>query len=656
MLGGIVGQRKSPLRLIEREVLPAAPEAAGADRAFADAARAYFLLGALHEESLARFGKSPLYPEGVADLGPKFWHFYAAALVASRLGNASWRTARLIGLAIGAGYEAVTYPKNLRQFSYRGALRPWWWNAVDAARDIVAHDRGTRFGWLLANSGSSPAADARISDGIRALVSRIRETWWEVGPRLLSKWRAYQDALTSDGVIEPRRALQFFMDVKTLGWSGRILGDWSTDTPAVVAEARELFSRYFPADPAVDRFLSRAALAYGGSGTQLRKNLVKALRQASTLPPARWAAFLDSQIAESELERIRAFRRVEQPEVLKQFKALALADITKFNEGAPRDGRIAGIVLLGSYARGTARPGSDLDVIALVEGGARGRARELFKSLSEHWARLRPDVPLAPYSPSEAPATAAGLESLRKMRQGAILILSPYPQIPGRIGDPGASAPAPPHPGAFDRAVKRLARSVLASGLAVADTFAVVGQRLYDRFGRTPPLDKLFYHGYRLLGGAQRERAALERLHRASPLPNLGEVDETLLRGAQPSEEGFRLLRSRGVELVINLRASDGGEREVVEALGMTYLHLPISGVPSAEQVARFFATIDAAPGRVFIHCTRGMNRTSMMSGLEALRRGRPLEDVLRDARRFGFDPGLARAAAQVRFLEERAR
>lgn len=102
-------------------------------------------------------------------------------------------------------------------------------------------------------------------------------------------------------------------------------------------------------------------------------------------------------------------------------------------------------------------------------------------------------------------------------------------------------------------------------------------------------------------------------------VPNAGRVDARLLRGGQPSAEGFRALAALGVTRVIDLRQDDRRsetERRLVTGLGMEYLAIPMSGwrTPRPEEVDRFLELLrDDDGGTVFIHCRRGAERTGVM-------------------------------------------
>lgn len=110
------------------------------------------------------------------------------------------------------------------------------------------------------------------------------------------------------------------------------------------------------------------------------------------------------------------------------------------------------------------------------------------------------------------------------------------------------------------------------------------------------------------------------------PIPRFHQVDPHLYRGAQPDAAGFRRLRDLGVRTVINLRsevdAARSSERQLVESLGMRYVHLPVKDgnfftrsrqIPD-DTIREFFAILDAAgPEPVFVHCRRGADRTGAL-------------------------------------------
>ena len=99
-------------------------------------------------------------------------------------------------------------------------------------------------------------------------------------------------------------------------------------------------------------------------------------------------------------------------------------------------------------------------------------------------------------------------------------------------------------------------------------------------------------------------------------IENFHQVDQSLYRGAQPTADGYRYLRSIGIKLVIDLREYDQrsvAEEKQVTAAGMRYVNVPMSGLtpPTSEQINKVLDLMeDPSAGPVFVHCKRGADRT----------------------------------------------
>lgn len=121
----------------------------------------------------------------------------------------------------------------------------------------------------------------------------------------------------------------------------------------------------------------------------------------------------------------------------------------------------------------------------------------------------------------------------------------------------------------------------------------------------------------------------------------LAPVGEKLLRGAQPTEEGFRQLKAQGVKTVINLRPEDNREAAVVSKLGMkaVFLPLPPMGAPTHAETLDFLKTaLDPANGKVFFHCYHGVDRTgTMAAALRIARDGWTAGQAIAELRSHGF-------------------
>src|SRR3954469_13058022 len=104
-------------------------------------------------------------------------------------------------------------------------------------------------------------------------------------------------------------------------------------------------------------------------------------------------------------------------------------------------------------------------------------------------------------------------------------------------------------------------------------------------------------------------------------VPRFQQFGKSTFRGGQPTVKGFQELKSNGIRTVINLRVEDD-ERELVESLGMKYVHIPISmplltrpwkKISDADIAAFFEAVEDPGNQPVFVHCHRGADRTGLL-------------------------------------------
>ncbi len=101
---------------------------------------------------------------------------------------------------------------------------------------------------------------------------------------------------------------------------------------------------------------------------------------------------------------------------------------------------------------------------------------------------------------------------------------------------------------------------------------------------------------------------------------NFGQMDERYYRGAQPNPGDYQALKDLGVNTVIDLRNDPTAyEKGEVEALGMKYVNIPMSGWKYAKdtQVEEFMKLMnDPATGVVFAHCKAGKHRTGLTGAI----------------------------------------
>lgn len=123
-------------------------------------------------------------------------------------------------------------------------------------------------------------------------------------------------------------------------------------------------------------------------------------------------------------------------------------------------------------------------------------------------------------------------------------------------------------------------------------------------------------------------RAALQ----ADPLPGFGEhvggvegidyvarINENYYRGAYPRDR-LEQLTGLGIRSVVNLRYLKRHHyKEEAEAAGLKYFAVPIHPAepPTREEIDYFLDIVnDPANQPVYVHCTLGIDRTGLMSGI----------------------------------------
>ena len=97
-------------------------------------------------------------------------------------------------------------------------------------------------------------------------------------------------------------------------------------------------------------------------------------------------------------------------------------------------------------------------------------------------------------------------------------------------------------------------------------------------------------------------------------LKNFRKVSPVLYRGAQPTAEGMKTLKSMGVKTIINLR-SFHSDRDEIGDTGLGYEHMYTKTWHIEEkEIVRFLQLVtnkDRTP--CFVHCMQGVDRTGTM-------------------------------------------
>ena len=126
-------------------------------------------------------------------------------------------------------------------------------------------------------------------------------------------------------------------------------------------------------------------------------------------------------------------------------------------------------------------------------------------------------------------------------------------------------------------------------------------------------------------------------------IPNAQMPFPGILTGGQPSGQHLEQARDAGFKLVINTRGiGEPGtdiEPSYVEELGMSYLHLPVSGPAdiTVETAKALTDALESAAGPVMVHCASG-NRVGALFALKAFHiEGLSREDALTVGRSAGL-------------------
>jgi uncharacterized protein (TIGR01244 family) len=119
---------------------------------------------------------------------------------------------------------------------------------------------------------------------------------------------------------------------------------------------------------------------------------------------------------------------------------------------------------------------------------------------------------------------------------------------------------------------------------------------------------------------------------------NYRRLTEEIATAGQPSEEELAAVARVGFEVVVNLALHDAeyslpDERQTVESLGLSYVHIPVVWErPLSSDLERFFKAMDKLAGRkLFIHCAANKRVSVFMALYRQLRQGWSAEAVMPD-------------------------
>ncbi len=142
-------------------------------------------------------------------------------------------------------------------------------------------------------------------------------------------------------------------------------------------------------------------------------------------------------------------------------------------------------------------------------------------------------------------------------------------------------------------------------------------------------------------------------------LPNFAVVAPGIWRGAAPTTEGFKQLKTKGVRTIIDLRIEKKGQAEeeaATKALGLKRVRIPMGAeAPTEKQVKEFLGLLGkSATEPVFVHCQHGADRTGAMVGIwRVTQQGWGFDQTWVEMRKYGFKSWLKELKSAV---EKRAK
>ncbi len=129
-------------------------------------------------------------------------------------------------------------------------------------------------------------------------------------------------------------------------------------------------------------------------------------------------------------------------------------------------------------------------------------------------------------------------------------------------------------------------------------------------------------------------------------IKNFGQMDERFYRGAQPEKGDFQALKALGVNTVVDLRNDPTDyEKSEVEALGMKYVNIPMSGwkYPKDKDINQFLNLInDSSTGTIYVHCKAGIHRTGVAGAVYRFTKyGWDYDKAYKEMKNYNFSTGL---------------
>ena len=329
----------------------------------------------------------------------------------------------------------------------------------------------------------------RVRDHARYHSLLVQSFWWYMYTHIGDMWPSYKSrwAKTRDeGDVAVSRPRAFFSAMRVTGMSGRfyLLGGSALEDDLVIKAFRQAFDRYFDSPEigereraALESFMQRAKgfNAERRSHTNMYKNIRDPLIKASTMRPDQLTAYFDSLILPEKEMSTKEYQVSGQMERTKEAFLAVLR--TTLDEENPKDPqRIRAAIVLGSFASGSAGPGSDFDVEALADGASNARRLSFLKRLTDRWdaAGYHKTNPVSVHDRTSWPSW--GLVNIVQTRH--YIVVSPEPALVARLSRQAFEDPAVrlERADTFHGHVNRVVqRAIVAAATYMSDVKAALG-------------------------------------------------------------------------------------------------------------------------------------------------------------------------------------
>lgn len=120
------------------------------------------------------------------------------------------------------------------------------------------------------------------------------------------------------------------------------------------------------------------------------------------------------------------------------------------------------------------------------------------------------------------------------------------------------------------------------------------------------------------------------------------QLSDAVATAGQPTPEQFSAIKNSNYQVVINLALPTSSnalsnEREIVEALGMQYIHIPVVWEnPTRENFDRFCQVMEAnADKKIFVHCAANLRVSAFMYLYRRIRDRANEAEIQKDLSRF---------------------